>query len=254
MRHIVLSEDGYNLVSNAAHRLLAPCFFPESVRDQEQALFIAALEQAEYRRVGQEHYQPSEIMVAATKLIENRAAQLYAVGFIALCYIYLAGTRYKPSLNRASTIASCSANTFGKVVWRDGLDPNGKEKQRSVTSDPASLERLFRRYRSAAHICAARVSAGGYLDHTHIWDETPLVTETMIQTAATYQDALEQVTEVKNWNLWDLKKYYPARLSGSPFLPPDKDLLHWIGTGYEIALDEGKIVLPDGGGRKTSPG
>lgn len=253
MRHVVLSEDGFNLASNASHRLLAPCFFPESVRDQEQALFIAGIEQAEYHRASPEDYRPSEIMLAASKLIENRAAQLYAAGFIALCYIFLAATPYKPSLNRASTVASFSIGEFGKVIWRAGLDPKGMDKKKSVTGDPASLERIFRRYRSAAHICAARVSASGYLDHAHIWDESPAVTEAMIQTAVTFQDTLEKVTEVSTWNLWDLKKHYPARLSGSPILAPDEDLIHWIRTGYQLALDDGKIVATDGGGRSSTP-
>lgn len=253
MRHIILSDDGYNIASNAAHRLLAPCFFPESPRDQAQGLFIAALEQEEFRRVGPEHYRPSELMVAASNLIENRAAQLYAVGFIALSYIYLAATPYRPSLNRASIIASYSAGEFGHVTWRAGLDPTGKDKQKAVTGDPASLEQIFRRYRSVAHICAARVSAGGYLDHAHIWDETPQVTEAMIQTAVTFQDALERSTDVSTWNLWDLKKHYPKCLSGSAVLFPDDDLLHWVERGYRLALDEGKIVNPDGGGRPTSP-
>lgn len=253
MRHVVLSDDGYTLASNAAHRLLAPCFFPESPRDQAQALYIAALEQDEFRRVGPEKYRPSEIMLAASNLIENRAAQLYAVGFIAVCYVFLASTPYKPSLNRASTIASYSAGEFGKIIWRAGLDPKGEEKKRSVTGDPASLESLFRRYRSAAHICAARVSSAGYLDHAHIWDESQHVTEALVQTAVTFQDTLERVTDVSTWNIWDLKRHYPTSLSGSAVLFPDDDLLHWVQRGYQLALNEGKIVNADGGGRPSTP-
>lgn len=254
MRYVVLSDDGYTPASNAAHRLLAPCFFPESPRDQAQALYIAALEQDEFRRKGPEKYRPSEIMLAASKLVENRAAQLYAVGLIAVCYIYLASTPYKPSLNRASTVASFSAGEFGKVTWRTGLNPTGPERRKSVTGDASSLERLFRRYRSAAHICAARVSAGGYLIPEHIWEETPQVTEAMIQTAVTFQDALERITDVSSWNIWDLKKHYPKSLSGSAVLFPDVDLLHWVQRGYQLALEEGKIVNADGGGRVSTPG
>lgn len=249
MRHIILSDDGYHLADNAAHRLMAACYFPESPRDQAQGLFIAALERQEFRRAGADHYRPSELMQAANKLLEKRAAQLYAVGFIALCYLYLSRTPYRPSLNRASTIASYSAGEFGKVTWRAGLDPDGKEKTQAVTGDPASLERIFRRYRSAAHICAARVSASSYLDHVHIWEETPEATEAFIQTAVTFQDALERATDVGTWNLWDLRKHYPSSLSGSAVLAPDDDLLHWVEQGYRLALDEGKIVNKDGGGR-----
>ena len=254
MRHIILSDDGYHVADNAAHRLMAACYFPESARDQAQGLFIAALEQEEFRRTGPELYRPSELMHAANKLLEKRSAQLYAVGFIALCYLYLSKTPYRPSLNRASIIASYSAGEFGKVTWRAGLDPDGKEKTQAVIGDPASLESLFRRYRSAAHICAARVSAGGYLDHVHIWEETPVATEAFIQTAVTFQDALERATDTSTWNLWDLKKHYPASLSGSAVLVPDDDLLHWVEQGYRLALDEGKIVNPNGGDDKRPQG
>jgi hypothetical protein len=249
MRHVILSDDGYHVAPNAAHRLMAACYFPDSPRDQAQGLYIAALEQEEFRRVGPDHYRPSEIMLAASALIEKRAAQLYAVGFIALCYLFLTHTKYRPSLNRASIVASYSAGEFGKVTWRAGLDPNGKEKAKAVTGDPASLERLFRRYRSAAHICAARVSAGGYLDHVHLWEDTPEVTNCMIQTAVTFQDGLERATDVTNWNLWDLKRHYPNCLSGSTVLNPDGDLIHWMERGFRLALEEGKIVNPNGGGR-----
>jgi hypothetical protein len=225
--------------------MLAACFFPESARDQAQALFIAALEQAEYRSVGADHYQPSEIMVASSNLIEKRAAQLYSVGFMAFAYLWLAKTPYRPSLRRASIIASCSAGEFGKVSWRAGLDPQGKEKVQAMTDDPATLQRTFRNYRSVAHICAARVAAGGYLEHAHIWEDVPHAIEALIQTAVTIQTKLQEITDTSTWDVWDLTRHYPASLSGSAVLLPDDNLLTWVEMGYQRALDEGKIVLPD---------
>lgn len=245
MRHLVLSDDGFSVAPNAAHRMLAACFFPESARDQAQAQFIAAVEQAEYLTVGADHYQPSEIMVAASNLIEKRAAQLYSVGFMAFAYLWLAKTPYKPSLRRASIVASCSAAEFGKVTWRAGLDPKGKDKVQPMTDDPASLQKTFRKYRSVAHICAARVAASGYLEHAHIWDQTPVATEALIQTAVTVQAKLQEITDTSTWDIWDLTRHYPASLSGSAVLVPDDDLLTWVGLGYQRALEEGKIVLPD---------
>lgn len=245
MRHLVLSDDGYHVAPNATHRMLAACFFPESPRDQAQAIYIAALEQEEYHRVGADLYQPSEIMVAASNLIEKRTAQLYSVGFMAFAYLWLAKTPYRPSLRRASIIASYSAGEFGKITWRAGLDPQGKDKVQPMTDDPATLQQTFRKYRSVAHICAARVAAGGYLEHGHIWDEAPVAAEALIQTATTIQAKLQEITDTSTWDLWDLTRHYPASLSGSPVLLPDDDLLIWVGRGYQLALDEGKIVNPD---------
>lgn len=249
MRHVVLSDDGYSVSPDAAHRMMAACFFPDSVRDQVQGMLIARIEQNEFRKVGAANYRPSEIMLVASRLIEKRTAQLYAVGFIAHAYLWLSRTPYRPSLNRASIIASYSVGEFNKITYRPGLDPEGDDKSQPVTDDPATLERIFRRYRSVAHICAARVSASGYLDHAHIWDESPPVTEVMIQTAVSIQDALEKITNTSTWDLWDLKRHYPASLSGSAVLNADQDLLAWIGRGYDLALKEGKIVNPDAGGR-----
>lgn len=245
MRHLVLSDDGYAVAPNAAHRMLAACFFPESPRDQAQALFIAALEQAEYRNAGADHYRPSEIMLAASNLVEKRTAQLYSVGFMAFAYLWLAKSPYKPSLRRASIIASCSAGAFGKITWRAGLDPKGKDKAQPMTDDPASLQRTFRKYRSVAHICAARVAAAAYFDHAHIWDDAPIATEALIQTAVTIQAKLQEITDTNTWDIWDLTRHYPACLSGSPVLLPDDDLLTWVELGYQKALNEGKIVQAD---------
>jgi hypothetical protein len=246
MRHIILTDDGYTVAANASHRMLAACFFPESPRDQAQALFIAALEQEEFRNAGADHYRPSEIMLAASNLVEKRTAQLYSVGFMVFAYLWLAKSPYRPSLRRASILASCSAGEFGGITWRAGLDPKGKDKVQPMTDDPASLQRTFRKYRSVAHICAARVAAGGYFEHGHLWDDTPLATEALIQTAVTIQARLQEITDTSTWNIWDLTRHYPASLSGSPVLLPDDELLTWVGLGYQRALDEGKIVLPDG--------
>jgi hypothetical protein len=245
MRHIILSDDGVHLAHNAAHRVMAACYFPESPRDQAQGLYIAALEQDEFRNVGADHYRPSEIMLAVANLIEKRTAQLYSVGFMAFAYLWLAKSPYKPSLRRASIIASCSAGAFGKMTWRAGLDPGGKDKAQPMTDDPASLQKTFRKYRSVAHICAARVAAGGYFEHAHIWDDAPVATEALIQTAVTIQAKLQEIIDTSAWDIWDLTRHYPASLSGSAVLLPDDDLLTWVELGYQRALDEGKIVLPD---------
>jgi len=231
MRHVVLSEDGITLAENAQHRLLAVVYFPESPRDQEQGLFIARMEQDAFLREGQENYQPSEILQAASKMLANRAAQLYAVGLIALAYIWLSGMPYRPSLNRASIIVSYSAGEFNKITYRLGLDPTGQEKAKSVTSDPATLERIFRKYRSVAHICAAYVSAASYLDNRHIWDDVPAVTEIQVQTAVSFQNALEKITDTSQWEIWELKKHYPMSLSGTPMLHPDGALEYWLKSG-----------------------
>jgi hypothetical protein len=245
MRHLVLSDDGYRVAPNAMHRMMAACFFPESPRDQAQALFVAALEQEEYRRVGAEEYRPSEIMLAASNLIEKRTAQLYSVGFMAFAYIWLAKTPFRPSLRRASIIASYSAGEFGKITWRAGLDPHGRDKSQPVTDDPATLQRIFRKYRSVAHVCAARVAAGAYFEHVHIWDEAAIAGDALIQTAVTIQVRLQEITDTSAWDLWDLTRHYPSSLSGSPVLLPDDDLLAWVGRGYQQALEDGKIVNPD---------
>lgn len=242
MRHIVLSDDGYNVAHNAYHRLLAVGYFPESPRDQEQGLLIAALEQAEFDRVGQATYRPSEIMKAASHLVEKRTAQIYLAGFVALTFIWLKATGQTLSLNRAALIASCAANEFGTINWRRGLDPTGKDKDTPVTSDHSTVEQIFRKYRSVAHICAANISASEYLEVLHLWDQTPEVIGSMIQTCASFQVALEGATDVSDWNIWDIKKHFPACLDDWPVLVPGDNLLAWINRGYTVAVAEGLIV------------
>ena len=230
------------------HRLLAACFFPESIRDQLQTLVIADIERAEFLRVGEENYKPSDIMSSAAQMVEKRAAQLYVVGFVALAFIWLKVNGFSPSLNRASIIASCAANEFRGVTLRPGLKPKGADQFKAVPSDPATIESIFRKYRSVAHICAARISTAGYLEHTHLWDETPEVTASIMQTCAAFQTALEDVTNTASWNIWDVKKHFPAALHGWPVLTPDDELEAWVRRGYEIAVDQG-LIQPKRGGR-----
>jgi hypothetical protein len=239
VRHIVLSEDGIHVAPNAFHRLLATCFFPENTRDQQQALLIAEIEKQEFLRVGAANYQPSEIVLAVSQMIERRTAQLYCAGFVGVSYVWLQMNGFRPSLNRASIIASHAILEFGKVTWRPSLNPSAKERTKPVTGDAATVERIFRKYRSVAHICAARVSAASYLEETHVWDQVPDVVAAMIHTSRAFQVALEKATDTGPWNLWDVKKYFPAELAEAPLLAPDVDLLYWVERGYALAVESG---------------
>lgn len=73
MRHVVLSDDGYDVAPDASHRLLAVCFFPENPKDQEQGRFIARMEQEDFLLGGADACEPSEITTAINNLIETRS-------------------------------------------------------------------------------------------------------------------------------------------------------------------------------------
>lgn len=241
MQHLILSDDGFNVAHNAYHRLVAAIYFPLSARDQQQALILADIEKAEFVRVGGAKYKPTEIFRAASRIAEKRTAHIYLTGFVALSYIWQKDFGQSPSLNRSAIIASCAANSFGKIRWRPAIDPFGKERATSVTSDLSSVERIFRKYRSVAHICAAHVAASEYLAPTHLWDEVPEVTASLITNAAMYQAGLSVSTNTSGWNIWDVHKHFPASLGHWPFLEPGEEVLSWIAHGYEVAVSEGLI-------------
>lgn len=210
---------------------------------------LAALEKEEFERVGRERYQPSEITAAIVRLIENRTAQVYLAGFIGFVFLWLAFNGRKPSLNRASIITGCAANEFRKVEWRPSFDPSGEVRTKAATSDPASLERIFRQYRSVAHICAARASASEYLQPLHLWDEAPAVVNSFVQSCALFQGTLESVAEVKDWNLWDVKAHFPAALRDWPPWDLGSELIQWVTIGHDRAVEQGLIKLQ---GAKTT--
>ena len=241
MRYLVLSDDGYTLAPNAYHRLQGACNFPESPRDQQQSLILAALEKEEFDRVGQVNYQPSEITAAVVKLVENRTAQVYLAGFVAFTMVWLAFSGRKPSLNRASIITASAANEFGLVEWRPSLDPTGEVRNKAATSDPASLERIFRKYRSVAHILAAEVSTIEYREPLHLWDEAPVFLNSFVQSCALFQSTLEKVAEAKDWNLWDVKAHFPASLKDWPPLNLGNELIQWVEKGHDCAVEQGLI-------------
>jgi hypothetical protein len=243
MRHLVLSDDGVNLAEDAYLRLLLTSNFPESQRDQTQGLLIAKMEKDEFERVGQKDYRPSEIAAAMIKFAENRTAQVYLAGFIGFVFIWLTYKGLKPSLNRASIITACAANEFRFVQWRPAFDPTGEIRNKAATSDPATLERIFRQYRSVAHICAARVAASETLEWVHLWDEAPVVTRSWAMSSVLFQDLLEQVAETKSWNLWDIKKHYPRSLRDWPPLGLGDEMQYWVQVGHDRAVEQGLIKL-----------
>jgi hypothetical protein len=240
-RHIVLTDDGVTMAYNASHRLMAVAFFPESPKDQAQALFIGEVEREDFLKNAEGEYQPSEIMRAATKVVENQTAQHYSVGLVALSYIWLHRASLSPSLTRATTIAARAACEFDHVSWRSGLAPDGDELRKSVTGDAKTVARIFRSFRSVAHIHAARISAATYLDHLHVWDQPPVVVGSLIQTCAAFQVELEQAVETRDWNLWDVTKHFPAVCSDMPVLQPDDYLYDLIERGFTLSVEEGAI-------------
>lgn len=253
MRHIVLSDDGITLSPNALHRLMAVAYFPESEKDQEQGLFIAAIEQADFDRLGEKQYRASEITHILSNTIQKRVAQQYTAGLIAITMIWLKINGQKPSLNRSAAIVSCAMNSTPGISWRSSLNLDTEEKNSPATSDPSTLESTFRKLRSVAHIFAAWITATEYLEPAHLWDKPPIVAKTLIRTAAAYQNALERCIDVTHWNIWDVKKHFPKELLDWPFLEPGTGHLSWVVHGYEAALAQG-LIKPPRGGRSTTGG
>jgi hypothetical protein len=242
-RHIVLTDDGVTVAHNALHRLMAVCFFPESLRDQAQAIFIADMERAEFLRVTEAHYLPSAISQAVIQMAEKQNAQFYIAGFVTLSLIWLGRASLSPSLRRAATVAGYAASEFNKITSRSGFAPRGKDRVQAVTGDPASVAKIFRRYRSVAHIMAARVSAASYLEPLHIWDQPPLVVASMIQTCAAIQVELEKFVDTRKWNLWDVTRCFPTECSDMPVLQPDHGIYGLIEQGFALAESEGAISV-----------
>lgn len=180
-------------------------------------------------------------MQGMSQLVQKRTAQFYLTGFMCIALVWLKTKGQTPSLNRASIIASCAANEFQKVIWQRALDPGGQEKQTAATSDPASLERIFRKYRSVAHLYAADISSTEYLEPAHLFDKSPEVIGALLQTCATFQTALEDCVDTSSWDLWDVKKHFPASLRGWPTLFPSLEIWAWIEQGYASAVSQGLI-------------
>lgn len=241
MRHIVLSDNGVDVAPNALLRLLVVSYFPDSSRDREQGLFIGSMEKAEFDRVGAENYRPSEIMEGLSRLIQKRTAQYYMTGFMCITLAWLKARGQKPSLNRASIIAAAAANDMRSIFWQRALGPGGATNRTAATSDPASLERIFRKYRSVAHLYAADISSTEYLEPAHLFDKSPEVTGALLQTCAMFQTGLEDCMDTSSWDLWDVKKHFPASLQGWPALTPGLPIWAWIEQGYASAVSQGLI-------------
>jgi len=168
VKTISLSSDGENLNSDIHIEILSHAFFPKSYIDAEQWSTLWRDELKRYRQAP-DNFEPSFISRVATHGIVKRQGRMAVAGLVLHCYLFLMDRNVKPSLEKASKLASEVAYTVGKAR----INVENKEKTVNLDGDQAGVKKAFREYRSIAPIAAARVAFSENYREPNIYSIAP---------------------------------------------------------------------------------
>lgn len=220
MRRIELSGADGSLRDEAYFLLMAHCFFPESEADREQAMWLVGHESKRLEALGLASYRPSEICQSAMQLVEKRQAQLSLAGYVAISMCCLDNAGDRMTIQGAAKVVSEFAYEYGELIFSTFKDGEPALRKLRANGDLADLKKIFRRYRSVSHICAARVACGEYLENLPFLERAPDAEACLIQTAAYFQGRLSKAEGWADWNAWDVLSTRPKEIMEHPALLP----------------------------------
>jgi hypothetical protein len=229
LRRVPISDDGETFRPDALFQLLAFGFFPESEEDRGQALAIAEVEAARYRRVGVEEYRPSFLLKQAIDALDRRSAKALLVGLVCLEACRLARFGIKPSIERAANVVAEAVAMRDTIFWYRIEQSQPKLKTMKATCDPASIKKDFRAYRSVAHIHAARATATYYGAVIPLWEPAQTFYNSLISTCADLERQFCAAIDTRAWNVWHLGPM-PREAEDYPPFDPNPDIEEWLGS------------------------
>lgn len=232
MRSIELTGPDGKLKDDAFCLMLAHCFFPESEADREQALCLARMETERLKAVGREAYEVSEIAKSAIRIVDRRQGHLTLVGYVAIAMCCLDNAGEPMTIQGAAKVVSELAYELGTFEIEEFKDGKFVPRTMRANGDLADIKKLFRRYQSVAHICAARVTAAEYLEAIPFLERAPDAEACLIQTAAFFQMRLTKAKGYPDWDVWDLIRTRPVEIQEHPALMPSETHLHQLFTPY----------------------
>lgn len=244
MRAISLSDAQGRLHDEAMFQLVVHGFFPDSEEDREMAMTMIRHERSRLSRVGPDAYKMSKLTCDALRKAENKNATMTLCGLTA---IVMAGRGFmgqSMALKPSAEIVSELIYATGRVKWVSYVTGQPKEKSMKATGDASNIEKAFRKYRSVAHICAARVATAEYLAPLPLLERAPEAEACLLATAAWHQAALSRAPNFARWDVWDVLSTLPQEILSYPPLVPSEEVLCNIWRPWDERQSAG---LPAGG-------
>ena len=216
----VTGADG-ELLPYARHLLDAMAFFPDDERSRSYLRGILEHEHAAYALVGAEKYRPSKVALVLLNYSAKRSQQVWVCGLVALAVFGLKALGERASQEAAVKRVAEATGKSNKnpFVYFDAASGEFLEKGVSLQSDPASIRQIFKKYRSAAHICAARVTCAPYLEPLKPFEAARDADRYYRSTVIAFQHVFHEQMDLQNWGL-RLVGMPPGLLDDAPPLYP----------------------------------
>jgi hypothetical protein len=190
----------------AARQILAAhASFPLRPHDAEDFLYLLA---AEKRRLEEnpQNYVRGQVLKSAIYSIEKRRTRGAMAGLVALSFLHLRSIGANTTLEKASLIASEVGYITEKLTETDG---NGHyEAIGKLNADLASVKKIFREYRSVAHIWAANLCVPDDVQDWSVHDH-----ECYFCSIMNFQKRLQSATDTSGWAMVEVVPSPPANLA-----------------------------------------
>lgn len=220
----VTNSDG-EIDAVSRSKLHALAFFPEDDISWYLAWHLLEAEHAFWVKSGAAAPTTSHFSKIVSNACVKRAQQVWVTGLVALGFFWLHAKGKRVSQNQAVEIAAAyAAAPSTRPFWFYNQDNEIEERQLALPSDHASIRQIFKKYRNAAHICAARVSCSEYLDPLPAFEVATQADRSFIATTSFFQHVFHREMDVE-WGLRLIET--PKGLSiGEEMLRPSDEV--WV--------------------------
>lgn len=184
----------------AAVKLEVLAFYSYDIKCVSQAFYVFETEAA-YYHANRKDWQFSDIAMNVIHAASKRAGQVYIAGLVAILMAHLNDDGSRASLNDCSKVASEILYDMDRMSF---IVPKARQwaiEEKTLVADDASIRKYFRRYRSAAHVCAAKALIGGSTDGHPLIKPLPQ-SLAYLSTVLRYQRLFQSWPSTKNWDLW----------------------------------------------------
>lgn len=203
MSEIRLFENGL-LARDAAILLKIHASFPKDIDSVAQAMSLFDDERHRWFCLGPYRYSPTAFSETARDAIHRQAGQRAIAGLVGVALTALDNAGQSMSLNLAAKVVSEFSYKHGKMEMLFWKDRTWRKDSKLLTGDRPSVAKIFRKYRSVAHIVAAEICSQEYLLPPHPFQNAPDADASFVATAIYFQLRLKKAGSFDDWGLREI--------------------------------------------------
>lgn len=225
---VLNSRNEIDALSSAKLDMLA--FFSDDDISWRLVWQVLEAEYAERLIVGDQKHQFSQVTSTILNAAIKRSQQVWVAGLVALAQFAIWKRDGKTSQRKASEAVSNFSGFSPKETFAYFDVRSGRyyDKQVRVQSDPDSIRQVFRKYRNAAHICAARVCLASQDMTITPFAKVSKIDQSYLATTVFWQSFFKNEMSTE-WNLREVTRPRSLVVIDHAVFPPDallSDLLN----------------------------